>query len=120
MPAPGRGFPQRRGRLQRRDKVDGASLLLDPVQRMAPSDLRAGRVGGEFVRAANRRGAVALGHPKDFIVLGAHPDTGEAAGAERLLNRPRDQRLAAEVGQVLARNALRFAAGGHYRRDVRR
>src|ERR1041385_5220053 len=84
--------------------------MVDGVQ---PGRFRAGFVPGDQRRAHDRPRTVALGHRKDLGVIGAHPDRVDSPRRAGLQDRPGEQRLAAEVDQILPRNALRAASRGN-------
>ena len=96
-------------------RLNGPSRAVDLIQRVQPGGLRGGQIARDIVGTAHADRAGGFRGRQDGIAVGRHRDDIDAAGGSGLHHRPGDQRLAAEIDQVLVRNSLGTAA----RRDHR-
>ena len=103
----------RSGRAQVHDDVRLVAIRCEVLERMAEHvDVR-GEIAGVLVRTPERHVcAPLLGRRRDLVVLRADDDAGDAPRFERLEDGPGDEGLAADLDEVLPRDALRAAAGG--------
>ena len=112
---------ERRGRLQEHgDAGQVAGTDGDLVERVQQCGLGARGVARELDRAADHSGALGVRGVGDAVVVGRDEHGVDAARADGRADRAGDQRHARDGREVLAREALGAASGGHDRDDPRR
>lgn len=114
---------ERAGALDQQHHVDGAAVhrlvRVEGVQHRVLAARPVARDGGGTLHAVQPPGLpqrVARGPcgGGDGRVVGRHDDVGDLARSETGLHRAGDQRYAADLGDVLGRDALGSAAGGDH------
>src|SRR6185437_11872486 len=93
----------------------------DLVERVQPCRFGGGEVTRNFIGTAYADGSCGFRRCEDRVAVGGDRDHIDATCSGSLQHRPGDQRLAADVEQVLVRNALGAASrGDHGQRSPRR
>jgi hypothetical protein len=111
--AQGARLHERRGRVEAADVIGQRAALAEPADRVPHHCVGAGVVVRQFGRSHERRlGAAGAGDLRDLVVVGRDDHVVEQPAGARRVDRVRDDRLAGERANVLARDALAATARG--------